>query len=73
MGWVTAVLALIRLADTISTWLRENALIKEGQDQAIAAAAAAILIKTNYAKETMQQVSKLDSKQVDDVLKQLEG
>lgn len=71
-SWIEFALALLKVANTLITWGRERELISAGQDQAIAQASAAILVKSQFAKATMQQMSTLNEQQTDDVLKQLE-
>ena len=70
-SWIELALALLKIANSVITWGRERELVSAGQDQEIAKQSAAILKQSNYAKSVMQQMSTLDDKQVDDVLKQL--
>lgn len=70
-SWIELALALIKMANSLITWGRERALISEGQDKEIARETAAILVQSQYAKDTMTAISTLNEKQTDDVLKQL--
>lgn len=70
-SWIEIALAFLKIANALIAWGRERELVSSGQDQEIAKQSAAILVKSNAAKAVMQQVSTLDDKQVDDVLKQL--
>ena len=70
-SWIEIALTFLKLANTLITWGRERELVSSGQDKQIAEQSAAILLKSNAAKAVMQQMSTLDDKQVDDVLKQL--
>lgn len=70
-SWVELALTLLKLANTLTTWARERELISEGQDKEIARETAAILVKSQFAKDTMTAMSSLSEPQVDDVLKQL--
>lgn len=64
-------LALLKLVNFFVTRAHERELVSEGEDRAIARETAAILEKSKYAKQVMQDMSALDETQVDDVLKQL--
>ena len=66
-----ALLAL-QLILALVTWLREQGQLNAGQDKEIAKTSAAILLKTQAAKEVMQQVTGMTDKQVDDALAGLE-
>ena len=70
-SWIEIALALLKIANSLITWGRERDLVSSGQDKEIAEQSVAILVKSNAAKEVMQQMSALDDKQIDDVLKQL--
>lgn len=70
-SWVQLALTLLKIANSLITWGRERELISEGQDKQIAQESVAILTKSQFAKSVMQQMSALDDKQTDDVLKQL--
>jgi hypothetical protein len=70
-SWIELALALLKIANSLITWGRERELVSAGQDKQIAEQSAAILVKSDAAKAVMQQMSVLDDKQVDDVLKQL--
>lgn len=73
MTWVSLALALLKFAESCITWARERELVSVGQDKEIAATTAAILLKSEFAKNTMEQMAELTPEQTDDVLKQLEG
>ena len=71
MIWVQVALALLKIANSWITWGRERVLIGAGEDKEIARESAAILSKSQFAKDTMTAVSGLDEKQTDDLLRQL--
>lgn len=71
MSWVGLALALIKLANLLITRAHDNSLISEGEDRAIARETAAILEKSRFAKQVMEQTSSLTEAQTDDVLRQL--
>lgn len=72
ISWIRVALALLQIADKIISFVRERKLIEAGVEQEIARASAAILVKTAAAKKTMEEVSALNEKQVDDLLRSLE-
>lgn len=72
ISWIRVALALLQIADKIISFVRERKLIEAGVEQEIARASAAILVKTAAAKKTMEEVSALNEKQVDDLLHSLE-
>ena len=72
MTGLKILLALLQFANWLFDYLKSRALIKEGEDRAIAEETAQILRKTTYAKETMARISGLDSDDVDKLLRDLE-
>lgn len=72
MSWIKAALLLLSIADKIITFARQKQWMEAGAEQEIARASAAILVKTAAAKKTMEEVSALNEKQVDDLLRSLE-
>jgi hypothetical protein len=72
VSWLSLALTLLRIADSLISWMREQGQINQGKDAEIAKASAAILIKTRSAKEIMAQVTAMTDEQVDKTLKGLE-
>lgn len=72
MSWVSFALALLKFVNSIMTWARENALITRGQDIEIAKTTAAILSKTEYAKNVRAKIAAMDDQAVVDALRDLE-
>lgn len=72
MSWVSLALALLRFVNNLMTWMRERELVSEGQDIEIARQSSAILAKTKIAKEIRDEIAGMDSKAVDDALRDLE-
>jgi len=70
-SWIEVALALLKISNSLITWGRERDLISSGQDKEIAEQSVAILVRSHAAKDVMQQMSSMDDKQVDDVLRQL--
>lgn len=70
-SWVQLALVLLKLANSFITWSRERELISEGEDKQIARETTAILVKSQFAKDTMTAMSALPESKVDDVLRQL--
>lgn len=73
IAYAQIALALLKIAQFFITRAHDTGLIKEGEDRAIARETASILAKSKYAKDIMSDVAKLDEKQTDDLLKQLEA
>lgn len=72
MSWVSLALALLKFVNSIMTWARERALITQGQDMEIAKTTAAILSKTEYAKNVRDKIATMDDKAVAAALHDLE-
>lgn len=72
MTWVSLALALLKFANSIMTWARERELISQGQDIEIAKTTAAILSRTEYAKNVRSKIAAMDDKAIDTALRDLE-
>lgn len=72
MSWVSFALMLLQVINKIMTYARERELISQGQDIEIARQTAAILAKTEYAKNVRDKIAKMDDRAVDDALRALE-
>lgn len=72
MSWASIILALLKIANILLTTAQQNKWIGVGEDREIAKQSAAILKKTADARKTLEAVSALDDKQVDDILHSLE-
>ena len=66
------VLLGLQILYAIISFLREQGLIAAGVDKQIAQTSAAILVKSQWAKEIMQEVTAMTEEQVDQTLKELE-
>jgi hypothetical protein len=73
MSWVSLILLILRIVDAATNWLRDQQGIKAGEDAEIAKASAAILLKTQSAKQIMAEVTAMTDAQVDEALKRLES
>lgn len=65
-------LILLQLANKLFDWLQAQKYRDEGFQKAMAEEAAAILRKSNYAREVMARVSNLDAAGTDKLLRDLE-
>jgi len=72
MTWLSLALTLLKIVSSIMTWAREQSLIDEGYDKAIAETTQEILRKTAIGKQLMEQVDAMSDSQVDDALRNLE-
>jgi putative heme iron utilization protein len=68
VSWVSLVIALLKLANSIYGWLHDNALIKEGEDRQIAKALAEMARRSTVLKQVAAGVDKMTDKQVIDAL-----
>lgn len=66
------ILAILKLINVFMSFAQERQLIQAGADAEIAKASASILLKTESAKQVMQEVTAMTEKQVDAALKGLE-
>lgn len=72
MSWVSLILAVLQLANKLLEYGQQQKWISEGQDQAIAAATAEILRKSNYAKAALDEMRGRTDAELDDFLRNLE-
>jgi hypothetical protein len=56
---------LIRLATGLFSWLRDQRLLKQGEDRAVARAAKVLLDNTETGKRLRDEVNKLDTSEED--------
>lgn len=70
--WIKIALLLLDIVDKIVNWTREQNMINQGRDEEIARATAAILSKTEYAKNVRAKIASMDDKAVDAALRDLE-
>jgi hypothetical protein len=72
IDWVKIILGLISLAENIFEWAKKQEYIQQGRDEEIARASAAILAKTEYAKNVRTKLEAMDDRGIDDVLAKLD-
>lgn len=72
MTWVNLLLLFLRIVDSILTTQKEKGLISQGQDEEIARSTAAILKKTEFAKDALRKITALPEPDVDRLLRDLE-
>lgn len=72
MSWVSLALTLLKVINNLMTWARERELISKGQDMEIAKQSAAILAKTEYARDIRKKIAAMDEPAIDAALRDLE-
>ncbi len=72
MDWVKLILLVLSVVDKLIDHAREQKWIKQGQDEEIARASAALLAKTEYAKNVRDKIASMDYVAVDNALRDLE-
>lgn len=72
MTYAKIILVVLQLIDRIVDYLRDNKLIDEGYDKAIAETSASILRKSAYAKSVMETISGLSADDTDKLLQSME-
>jgi hypothetical protein len=70
--WASIILAVLKLVNILMTSAQQNKWLTLGEERAIAAASAEVLRKVSVAQEVWDEVSKMDEKLVDDLLRSLE-
>lgn len=70
--WVKLIVLVLGLIDKFVSYARDQGLIKQGQDEEIARTTAAILSKTEYAKNVRDKIAAMDDAAVDAALRDLE-
>ena len=71
MTWASLILALIKLALSLTTWAREKELLQAGQDKAIATASLEVLEATTAGKELRDRITAMDDPEVDDLWRRM--
>ena len=59
MSWISIVLTVLRLAEFLANYFREQKLIKQGEDAAIARAAAKVLARTEQGRKLRDKIDTL--------------
>ena len=72
MTWVSVILTLLKLADTLFSYFQQQKWISEGEAIAVAKASAEIMRKSNYAKQALEEFSAKSDSDIDDFLRNLE-
>jgi len=72
MTWVSVILTLLKLADTLFSYFQQQKWIGEGEAIQIAKASAEIMRKSGYAKKALEEFSAKSDSDVDDFLRGLE-
>ena len=67
MNWASFVLAALKLALSLTSYLREKAMLQSGQDKAVAQAALAVLEATDYGRELRKRIASLTDEEADDL------
>lgn len=70
--WVKIVLLVLQLAEKIFDWSQKQGYIAQGRDEEIARQTAAILAKTEYARNVRSKIAAMDAAAVDAALRDLE-
>lgn len=70
MNWISLILALVKLANLIFGWLHENAMIKEGEDRAVAKALAEMAKRSTTIREIEGRFANMTPEQVNRELEQ---
>lgn len=73
MTWAKIILLVLEFVKWAIEYGQQQKWIKEGEDRVIARSLAEITRKTNYAQETLADISKLSSDDTDALLRTLEG
>lgn len=72
MSYVSVILALLKLADSLFSYFQQQKWINEGQAIAVAKASAEIMRKSGYAKHALEEFTAKSDADIDDFLRNLE-
>lgn len=72
LTWVQLALAVLKVVNNIMALVNREQAVREGYDRAVAEAAAAILAKTEYAKDVREKIASMDDAAIDAALRDLE-
>lgn len=70
--WIKLILLILGIVDKLITYARDQGLINQGRDEEIARQTAAILAKTEYAKNVREKIATMDDAAVNAALRDLE-
>lgn len=70
--WVKIVLLILQLGEKIFDYAKAQGYIQQGRDEEIARQTAAILAKTEYARDVRDKIAAMDGPSVDAALRDLE-
>ena len=71
-SWLSFAIALLKVITNIVSWYKQNQLIEQGYDQAIAEETTKILAMTTRGKAMLEKVNAMDEATVDAELRKLE-
>lgn len=60
MNWVSLIIALLKAATSLTSWLREKQALEAGRDKEIARASLAVLEATAYGNELRRRVAAME-------------
>lgn len=72
MDFIGLVLAILKLVNFIMDYVNREQLKQDGRDEEIARQTAAILAKTEYARNVREKISTLDDEALNTALRDLE-
>ncbi len=71
MDWVKIIAGIVSLAGMLATWLNDRREFTQGEDNAVATAALALLKQTTAGKQLMERVSAMPDPDLDKLLSDL--
>lgn len=72
MSYVSIILGLLKLAESLFSYFQQRKWINEGEAIAVAKASAEIMRKTAYAKHALEEFTAKSDADVDEFLRNLE-
>ena len=67
MNWVSLILALLKLATSLTSWLRQREALEAGRDKEIARASLAVLEATAAGNELRRRIEAMEDPEAEDL------
>lgn len=73
MNWVSLIITLLKLATSLTSWLRERQALEAGRDKEIARASLAVLEATQYGTELRRRIETMEDPSAEALWREMLG
>lgn len=71
MSWVSLIIALLKAATSLTSWLRDKQALEAGRDQEIARASLAVLQATAAGNELRRRIEAMEDPEAEELWKRM--